>query len=385
MADPLHHTGYQFMQGSEACVEGAIAAGCRFFAGYPITPASEIAELMARRLPRVKGFFVQMEDELASMGAVLGASWGGTRSMTATSGPGFSLMQENIGMAVMSETPCVIMNVMRGGPSGGQATQPSQGDVMQSRWGTHGDHPIIALCPNSVQELFDLTVDAFNLSERYRTPVIILSEETTAHLRENLYVPAEIEIYPRCRQTLPPAEAGPLWLGGSDDVPPMPDVGAGYFVSVEQNVHDETGAARAADQETGSRLITRLHRKIIDHAHEFSKVEERYMDGAKVAIIAYGCVSRSALAAVKRLREKGLPVGLLRLVTLWPFPEIPVQQALKEAHSLIVAEMNTGQMALEVQRLVNEPVRLISISRLGGAIPTPIELMDAAEEALTRL
>jgi len=384
MTPPLRKTGYQFMQGSEACVEGAIAAGCRFFAGYPITPASEAVEHMARRLPQVKGFFVQMEDELASMGAVIGASWGGTKSMTATSGPGFSLMQENIGMAVMSETPCVIMDVMRGGPSGGQATQPSQGDVMQSRWGTHGDHPIIVLCPNSVQEMFDLSVEAFNLSERFRSPVILLSEEATAHLRENLYIPEEVNVQPRRKQTLTPAEAGPLWLAGNDGVPLMPDVGTGYSVSVEQNVHDEYGAMQASDPEIADRLLKRLHRKVMDHIDEFARVEERYMDGARAAVIAYGCVSRSALAAVKRMRSKGLPVGLLRPITLWPFPEEWILRAVDETHTLIIPEMNLGQLVLEVERVVKERARLIRLSKLGGAIPTPTEIMEVVEEALSR-
>ncbi len=370
------------MQGSEASVEGALAVGCRFFAGYPITPASEVAEHMARRLPQVKGFFVQMEDELASMGAVLGASWGGTKSMTATSGPGFSLMQENIGMAVMSETPCVIMNLMRGGPSGGQATQPSQGDVMQSRWGTHGDHPIIVLCPNSVQEMFDLTVEAFNLSERYRSPVIFLSEEATGHLRENLYVPEEVEVQPRRKQTLKPGEAGPLWLAGSDDVPLMPDFGAGYFVSVEQNVHDEYGVMQASSPEVADRLLRRLHRKVMDHTDEFARVEERYMDGARAAVIAYGCVSRSALAAVKRLRSKGLPVGLLRPITLWPFPGALVLQAIDKIHTLIMPELNLGQLVLEVERLVKDRARIIHLPKLGGTIHTPTEIMGIVEEAL---
>jgi 2-oxoglutarate ferredoxin oxidoreductase subunit alpha len=330
-----------FWQGNEACAEAAIAAGCRFFAGYPITPASEIAEHLAKKLPKVDGVAIQMEDELASIGAVVGASWAGAKSMTATSGPGFSLMQETIGYAFMTETPCVIVDVQRLGPSTGQATKCGQGDVMQARWGTHGDYSAIALSPNSVQEMFELTIKAFNLAEKYRTPVILLADEEIAHMREQVTIPSleSIEIVNR-RKPKP----GETAFFGLEEVPPMPAVGEGYNVAVTGSTHNEYGIRFTADPNVHKRLVERLNSKIQDHADELAEAETHSIDDCQIGIISFGCTSRAIYEAVENAEAIGVTVGYARLKTIWPFPEKIVKKLAKTAEKIIVPEMNLRRL-----------------------------------------
>jgi 2-oxoglutarate ferredoxin oxidoreductase subunit alpha len=362
------------LQGNEAIVEGALAAGCRFFAGYPITPASEISELLSVRLPQVGGTFIQMEDEIASMGAVIGASLAGTKSMTATSGPGFSLMQENLGFACMAEVPCVVVNVMRGGPSTGLPTNPSQGDVMQARWGTHGDHPIIVLAASSVLDCFDITVQAFNLSESYRVPVIILSDEAVAHTRETVTLPAldEIQIVDRVTPTMPSEWYIP-YEGNSRGVPTMAAFGEGYRCHVTGLVHDERGFPTQRSDETKA-LISRLHRKITQGFHEIQMTSPFMTADAEVAVIAYGSVARSARQAVREAREKGIKAGLMQLITLFPFPRRSVESLLNRCRAALVPEMNIGQISREVKRVNQSPCRIKKYNRLDGGMITPDEI-----------
>ncbi|MBI4644570.1 MAG: 2-oxoacid:acceptor oxidoreductase subunit alpha, partial [Deltaproteobacteria bacterium] len=310
----------RLLQGNEAVVEGALYAGCRFFAGYPITPATEISEVMSWRLPAVGGTFIQMEDEIASMGAIIGASLAGAKAMTATSGPGFSLMQENLGFGVITEVPCVVVNVMRAGPSTGTATHVSQGDVQQARWGTHGDHPIIVLSAATTRECFDLTVKAFNLAERYRTPVILLTDEVVAHTREKiaLPLPGELEVVERLRPTVPPDWYIP-YADTASGVPPMGIFGDGYRYHVTGLIHDVRGFPTERADEIVP-FLNRLFRKIDQHFHEIMMVKEELTEDAEVLVIAYGSAARAAKRAVKEAREKGIKAGLLQLVTLWPFP-----------------------------------------------------------------
>ena len=320
MTENLDQGQVKLLQGNEAIVEGALAAGCRFFAGYPITPATEISEVMSYRLPAVDGTFIQMEDEIASLGAVIGASLAGVKSMTATSGPGFSLMQENLGFACMAEVPCVIVNVMRGGPSTGLPTNVSQGDVMQARWGTHGDHPIIVLAVSTTRDCFDLTVRAFNLSEKYRTPVILLTDEVVAHTREKVVLPAPetVEVVDRLRPTVPPEWYMP-YEDNASGVPPMGIFGDGYRYHVTGLVHDVHGFPTERPDEIVP-FMNRLFRKINQHFDDILMVEEEMTDDAEVLVVAYGSVARSARRAVREARERGIKAGLLQLVTLWPFP-----------------------------------------------------------------
>jgi 2-oxoglutarate ferredoxin oxidoreductase subunit alpha len=352
--------GAHLMQGNEACAEGAIIAGCRYFAGYPITPATEIAEKMAELMPKVKGIFIQMEDEIASISSVIGASWCGLKSMTATSGPGFSLMQEGIGYAVMTETPCVIVNVQRIGPSQGFATRPMQGDVMQAKWGSHGDYEIIALAPSSVQEMFDLTIRAFNLSEEYRTPVIILSDEVVAHMRENIRIPNldEISITNRKR---PEDAAG-------EGVLPMPVLGTGHKVAVLGHVRDERGNVVLPFEDVpmvAQRLLERLRYKILSNLDRITRVETEHLEDAKIVLLAYGSPARSALRAVRDARAKAIKAGYVRLVTLWPFPEKWICANLERARTVIVPEMNFGQMAHYVKKSLGSTVKVRSLPRIG--------------------
>ena len=317
----------QLIQGNRACTLGALAAGCRFFAGYPITPSSEIAEFMSRELPRLGGKFLQMEDEIASIAAVIGASVGGLKAMTATSGPGFSLMQENIGYAVVAEIPCVIVNVMRTGPSTGLPTSPSQGDVMQARWGTHGDHPIIALSPGSVLEAFEMTVTAFNFAERYRTPVILLMDEVVGHMRERVELPMvrPEEIVNREMPTVPPEWYEPFGNPASD-VPPLAPFGEGYRYHITGLLHDARGFPTSRQDEVQS-WLDRVFGKIDRHMDEIALWEEDGVEDALVAVVAYGSTARSARQAIKMARARyGRKVGLLRLKTLWPFPEVVVER-----------------------------------------------------------
>jgi len=376
-----HLVGEFFMSGDEACAEGAISAGCRFFAGYPITPATEIAERMSERLPEVGGTYIQMEDELASMAAVLGASWGGVKAMTATSGPGFSLMMENIGLGVMLETPCVVVNIQRAGPSTGLPTLTGQGDMMQARWGSHGHYSIIALAPNSPQELYELTIRAFNLSERYRVPVLVMSDASVGHMYEKVVIPplSEIEIEPRRKPTVPPEEYWPF-EPDADLVPPMADSGQGYGFHVTGLTHDERGYP-AMNAEAQDRLVRRLVEKIERHREQIVQAEEDGIDGAEVVVCTYGISSRVSLVAVERARKEGIRVGVLRLITVWPFPEEKVREIGAQVKAFVVPEINYGQISLEVERSAGGKAKTILVPHLGGSVHNPEAILEAIRQA----
>jgi 2-oxoglutarate ferredoxin oxidoreductase subunit alpha len=362
----------ELVQGNEACARGALAAGCRFYGGYPITPSSEIAEHMVRLLPEAGGVFVQMEDEIASLAAVIGASLAGSKAMTATSGPGFSLMQEHIGFAAMAEVPCVVVDVMRGGPSTGLPTSPSQGDVMQARWGTHGDHPAVVLAPSSVGEVYELTVRAFNLAERLRTPVIVIYDEVIGHTRESVVLPGSVAIEDRAHPNGDPADFRPK-AAPADGVPPLPAFGDGYRFHVTGLTHDERGFP-TTDAGEAEALITRIHRKV--EAQEITEVERFMLDDADIAIFAYGIVGRSAREAVLRSRKAGVKVGLIRPVTLWPFPNKAVAEVADQVDTLVVAEMNLGQLIGEVERASAGRAEIVGHLRADGEPITPAELVD---------
>lgn len=367
-SDPKTH----FWSGNEACVEAAIIAGCRFFAGYPISPANEIPEHLSERLPQIDGIFMQMEDEIASIGAVMGASWAGKKAMTATSGPGFSLMQETIGWGFMTETPCVIVDVQRVGPGTGQATKCAQGDIMQARWGTHGDYAAIALSPNSVQEMFDLTIRAFNLAEKYRTPVILLADETIAHVREQIIVPPleNIEIVNRRKP-----ETGNKAFFGMEEVAPMPSVGEGFNVAVTASTHDEYGVRFTQDAAVHRRMVGRLNAKINDHADDIIEVETSNVDNCKIGVVSFGCTSRAVYEAIENAEAKGIEVGHVRLKTIWPFPEKAVKRLGESANKIIVPEMNLGQISREVQRAACKS-EIIPLDKIGGGeLITPEEVL----------
>jgi 2-oxoglutarate/2-oxoacid ferredoxin oxidoreductase subunit alpha len=363
------------LQGNEAIVEGALAAGCRFFAGYPITPATEISEMMSTRLPAVDGTFIQMEDEIASMGAIIGASLAGVKSMTATSGPGFSLMQENLGFACVAEVPCVIVNVMRGGPSTGLPTNVSQGDVMQSRWGTHGDHPIIVLAVSTTKDCFDLTIKAFNLSEKYRIPVIILSDEVVAHTREKISLPhaEELEIVSRIRPSMPPEWYVP-YEDNSRGVPLMGIFGDGYRYHVTGLVHDLRGFPTQRPDEIVP-FMNRLFRKIYQHFFDIQMVEHEQTEDAEILVIAYGSVARSARRAVRDARDRGIKAGLLQLITLWPFPRQNLEPLLRQVRVALVPELNLGQVSREVKRVNQGQTRIEKLNRIDGGLITPGEIL----------
>lgn len=341
----------RLMQGNEAVAEGAIAAGVTFFAGYPITPSTEIAEQMAKLLPKIGGTFLQMEDEIGAMGAILGASLAGAKVMDATSGPGFSLKQELIGYAACAEISCVVANVQRVGPSTGQPTAPSQGDVMQARWGTHGDHPIIALSPWSVRESFDMAVMAVNYAERFRTPVILLTDEIVGHLRENVTLPApeEIEIHPRRLPKKTRAEGYQPYAVGEDLVPDVARFGDGYHIHVTGLLHDETGFPSGSPAVT-EQLIRRLHEKISRVGEEIIHTEEAFMEDAEYAVVSYGGTARTAYEAVREARAAGIRVGFLRLRTIWPFADVAVARLAARVKGILVAELNYGQLVGEVTR-----------------------------------
>jgi len=371
-------SGQHFMNGDIACAEGAIAAGCRFFAGYPITPATEIAERMARRMPEVGGICIQMEDEIASMAAVIGASYAGVKAMTSTSGPGFSLMQENIGLAIMTETPCVIVNIMRGGPSTGQPTMPGQQDVMQARWGTHGDFEIIALAPSSVQEMFDLTVEAFNLSEIYRVPVFVLADEIVGHMWERVTIPEaeSIRVANRKKPTAPPTPDYAPFQPDRDLVPHMAVFGQGYRFHATGLTHDELGHPRTESAEVQTRLVQRLCNKIRRNKEKIIRVENIMLEDAEVAVVAYGIAARSALSAVRKARAMGIKAGLLRLVTLWPFPDEQIAKVVDHVKAFVVPEMNCGQVVREVERAAKR-TPVVFLSKLGEDPHRPSEILDA--------
>jgi 2-oxoglutarate ferredoxin oxidoreductase subunit alpha len=369
----------QLMQGNQACAEGALAAGCTFFAGYPITPATEITEIMAKRLPEIGGKFIQMEDEIASIAAVIGGSVGGAKAMTATSGPGFSLMQENIGYAAMAEVPCVIVDVQRTGPSTGLPTQPSQGDVMQARWGTHGDHPTIALCPSTVREVHDLTVRAFNLSEKYRTPVMLMMDAMLGHMREQVTLPeqGELEVWDRSETEVPP-EWYKAYENEPSDVPPLAPFGDGYRYHITGLFHDEHGYPTQRLDEIRP-WQERVFGKIERGLSEIVDCEtDEYLDQAEVVVLSYGAAARSAQRAVRLAHNRGIRVSLLKLRTLWPFPEELVERAGARIHCLIVPELNRGQLALEVERVVGRH-KVVRINRADGTLIDPQEILEAIE------
>lgn len=364
----------RLMQGNEACAEGAIAAGVNFFAGYPITPSTEIAETMAKLLPKTGGKFVQMEDEIASMGAILGASLAGAKAMDATSGPGFSLKQELIGYAACAEIPCVLVDVQRVGPSTGQPTAPSQADVMQARWGTHGDHPIIALAPWSVRETYDVTVMAVNYAERFRTPVILLMDEVVGHLREKVVLPDHVDVYPRRQPKKTRAEGYEPFTPDEDLVPNVADFGTGYHIHVTGLIHDDTGFPVGSPAIT-EQSIRRLHEKIDRAADEIIHTECSFMDDAEYAVVAFGGTARTAYEAVRAARARGEKVGLVRLITIWPFADKVIAALAKKVRGILVAEMNYGQLVGEVRRAAAGacPVELCGKYNMQAFEPQEIE------------
>ena len=371
----------RLMQGNEACVEGALAAGVRFFGGYPITPSTEVAEGMAKLLPTVGGKFVQMEDEIASMGVVLGASLAGKKAVTASSGPGISLKQELIGYAAAAEIPVVIVNVQRVGPSTGQPTAPSQGDVMQARWGTHGDHPMIALSPWSVREAFDTTVMAVNYSERFRTPVILLMDEIVGHLREKVELPeaSAIEIYPRRKPTCSRAEGYEPFTPDKDLVPNTANFGEGYHIHVTGLIHDDTGFPIGSPKITRE-VTKRLHEKIDIARDEITHVEEYFMDDAEYAVVAFGGTARTAYEAVANARKKGIKVGMVRLITIWPFADKAIKKIAEKVKGILVAELNYGQLVGEVERVVAGKCPVELCAKYDMTIFEPAEIEAGIDE-----
>ncbi len=375
-------TGTHFINGDQACCEGALAAGCRFFAGYPITPATEIAESISKRLPQLGGIYIQMEDEIASMAAVLGASWGGVKAMTSTSGPGFSLMMENIGLGICTETPCVVCNVQRGGPSTGLPTLVAQGDMMQARWGSHGHYEIIALAPSSPQEMFDLTIRAFNLSEQYRLPVIILADEVIGHMNERVVIPREdeIEIINRPKPTVPREEYLP-YKADADGIAPMANCGDGYRIHVTGLTHDERGYP-GMDAKTQEQMVSRLVGKIRNNREKIIKTKNLFIDDAEVVIVAYGISARSALQAVRDARNDGIKAGLIKLETVWPFPDELIRSIAPRVKAFIMPEINGGQMVLELERCASGACPVHLISNFGGSIIHPGLILSAIHKTI---
>ena len=373
--------GEFFINGDVACAEGAISAGCRFFAGYPITPATEVAERMSTRLPQVGGVYVQMEDELASMSAVLGASWGGVKAMTSTSGPGFSLMMENLGLGVMLETPCVLVNIQRAAPSTGLPTMVGQGDMMQARWGSHGSYEIIALAPTSPQDIFDLTITAFNLSEKYRVPVLIMSDEVVGHMSEKVIMPrvAQEALIDRRRPDVGPEEYLPYRADG-DLVPPMAVAGEGYHFHVTGLTHDERGYP-VMTAEAQDILVRRLVDKIRLNRHDIIKYKEVQVEDADIIVCAYGVSVRIAQSAVRMARDEGIRAGLLHLVTIWPFAEERIRELSLQAKAFVVPEINYGQIVLEVERCAGGRARAILVPHMGGSVHSPQTILEAIREA----
>lgn len=373
----------KLLQGNEACVHGAIHAGMEFFAGYPITPSTEIAEISSLMLPKVKGTFIQMEDEIASMSAVIGASIAGRKSMTATSGPGFSLKQEAIGYACITETPCVVVNVQRHGPSTGLPTSPAQADLMQARWGTHGDHSIIALSPTTVLEAYTLTVRAFNLAEKYRTPVILLLDEVIGHMREKVEFDKleNLEVLDRKKATCS-AEDFKAYEYTQDLIPNMEKIGEGYKFHVTGLVHDETGFPTNSTKEA-HKLLTRLNDKIEDNLDDILMNEEYMLDDAEIAIVTFGCMVRCSKDSINELRRKGIKVGLLGIKTVWPFPSEAVKNLSEKVKYIFVPEMNMGQMIIEVERAAKNNCEVIGINKYNGEIITPDEIISNIEGVLS--
>lgn len=362
--------GLYYFSGNEAAAEGAIAAGCRFYAGYPITPSSEIMERMAIRLREMGGVFIQMEDEIASISAMIGASWAGAKAMTATSGPGFSLMQECIGYAAFTETPCVIIDVQRAGPCTGQATRVGSGDIMQAKWGSHGDYQVIALSPWSVQEMYDLTLRAFNLSERYRVPTIVMADEAVAHLRENLSTSRKIEVWERKKKKGAP----PFGTEEEDAVPPMPAFGEGERLLITGSTHDDLGFRKTDDPEVHAKLVSRINGKILKSRSQIIATEDYFLEDAEIVVLAYGFTARTTLYAVTSLRREGMKAGVLRLKTLWPFPEEAVKELGKRVKKVVVPEMNLGQVAGEARKFCS--CEVIPFGQINGEVIRPEKILE---------
>jgi len=374
-------TGVHYLDGDFACGEGAMAAGCRFVAGYPITPSTEVVERISRRFPFMGGTFIQMEDELASMAAVVGASWSGTKSMTVTSGPGFSLMMENIGLGAMMETPCVVVNVQRGGPSTGLPTMVGQADMMQARWGSHGDYQLIALSPQSPQEAFDLMIEAFNLAEQYRVPVMFMMDECVGHMTEKVVIPQadQIEVVPRTLTTKPPGEYWPYQVNGSH-IPDMVRAGDGYRFHTTGLTHDYRGyPVMSADCQDES--VRRLVDKIVLNADRIAHFDEEKVEGAEVVVLAYGITARVTRMGIELARREGLKVGFLRLVVVWPFPETKIRELAGRVKGFVVPEVNLGQVVLEVERCAAGRCPVVGVPHAGGGVHDPQIICDAIVRA----
>ena len=374
-------TGSHYLDGNHACAEGAIAAGCTFFGGYPITPSTEIAERVSRRFPKVGGVFIQMEDELASMASILGASSGGAKSMSCTSGPGFSLMMENLGLGIMLETPCVLVNVQRGGPSTGLPTLPGQADMMQARWGSHGDYEVIALAPDSPQESFELTIHAFNLSEKYRMPILIMTDECVGHMTEKVAIPPadQIDLVERKYTKKKPGEAWPYDPNG-DGISPLLPIGKGYKFHITGLTHDYRGYP-VITAEAHEWNVRRLMDKVNNHVDDIIWLQEQDVEGAEVVVMAYGISSRVMQPAIARARKEGIKVGQIKMVTVWPFPEKRVRELAAKVKSLVMVEMNLGQVFLEMDRCAAGKCRTHLVGHYGGTVHKPDEIYDAIKEA----
>jgi len=375
-------TGAHFLDGDQACTEGCLAAGARFAAGYPITPSTEIVERFAARIPTVGGVFIQMEDELASSIAILGAVWAGAKAFTVTSGPGFSLMMEHIGLAAMTETPCVFVNVQRGGPSTGLPTLPAQADMMQARWGSHGDYSVIAISPSSPQECFDLTIKAFNYSEQYRVPVLVMMDECVGHMTEKVIIPeaGQIEVTPRRHTKAPPGEYKPF-LPCEDLVPEMAHAGEGHGFHITGLTHDERGYP-AMNPQAHDKLVRRLRDKIALAQDRIVILDEDGLEDAEVVVVSYGITARVAERAIQMARRGGIRVGRLRLVTVWPFPEERIRALASRVKAFVVPELNLGQIVLEVDRSAAGQAKAISVPHAGGSVHRPEQILHAIEEAI---
>lgn len=377
---PAVLTGEHYITGDEACAEGAMAAGCMFFGGYPITPATEVAEHMSVRLPEVGGTFIQMEDEIAAMASILGASWAGQKSMTSTSGPGFSLMMENIGLGVCTETPCVVVNVQRAGPSTGLPTMGAQGDMMQARWGSHGHYEIIALAPSSAQEIFTQTITAFNLSEKYRIPVMIMTDEVIGHMSEKVIIPEASEIKTISR-TKPKGRKDRfrLYQPGENGVAPMPSAGDGYKIHVTGLTHDERGYP-VMTVETQAEMMDRIVRKIRDNRDDIIMTESHNLEDAEIVLVSYGISARTSLAAMHQARSMGMKVGFLKLETIWPFAEEKIRALAERVKAFITVEINLGQIHLEVMRSSEGRAQCHLVGHPGGTVITPEQVLSKIKE-----
>ena len=378
---PAVLTGKHFINGDIACAEGAIAAGCLFFGGYPITPATEVAEHMSERLPHVGGTYIQMEDEIAAMTSILGGAWTGKKTMTATSGPGFSLMMETVGLAVVTETPCVVVNVQRGGPSTGLPTQGAQADMMQAKWGSHGDYEIIAIAPSSPQEMFDLTITAFNLSEKYRTPVFIMSDEIVGHMSEKVVIPEPQAIKTFSR--IAPSRPGENFLPfkpGPNGVAPMPAIGQGYKVHVTGLTHDEKGYP-VMSVDTQAEMMERLIGKIRNNLDDIIMTEQYLLEDAEIVVVSYGVSSRTSYTAVDMARKQGIKAGLLRLITVWPFPDQVIKDLALRVKGFVTVEINLGQISREVERCAGYKAPSYLAGHPGGAVVPPEQVVQILKEA----